>query len=818
MLGTDGTIIGDPNSLLQPVTGTNYTVLPTLRNWSPEQPVVRGPLSDVLENVTGCQENHITSIVQMCAVWRFGGVDLAYRGLAPEDRDAYSAFVNALARALREEGLRLTVVVEAPTATAGGGWDTGAYDWAALGASADAVKIPFPDDPAAYVAGGEAERLLAWAKSQVSRAKIRPLISSLSAELHGTAITHVPLHQALAPFGEAVALYDQTTVEPDGQIEFGLLGDLMSIVPLEAAGTYRLEYTTDDGGSYAVWLGTAASLAAKLRLAEQYHAGGVAVADMYDLGNATGIVDTVASYRSLAVTPRGQDMNVLWTVSTQDATLDQQTSVLNDSGFAWTATVATGTYSVKATIAGLDHGTVEVTVGELPPPPPDPATDGGAGGGSDCLKAAFVSETVPDGTHFEKGESFVKSWTLKNTGTCAWPEGTRLVKVESETGGPDSVAVGTCAVGEIVEISVDMVAPDSDGNFKSQWALEAGEASIAQVWALIQAGEAPAVVPVAAAPVSAGSFELGGHILNEGYPYAERMHFAGMTWAKLQVRYDPANNAAQSIALAHANGFKIQLSALGSPDLVTQPGFEQNVANWVASMATAGADAIEIWNEPNIDREWQAGFIDPAAYTRLLCACYSAIKAANPGTLVISAAPAPTGYFGGCGPNGCDDLPWLQGMFNAGAAGCMDHIGAHHNSGATSPAARDGHPADDGRHHHSWYFLPQTELYFSTFGGQRQLFYTEMGYVSPEGYGPIPAGFGDWGSGTTVAQQAAWLTEAVQLSINTGMVRCIVVWNIDFTCYGMCGGVGDPQAGYGIIRPGGACPACDSLHNVLGTR
>jgi hypothetical protein len=45
------------------------------------------------------------------------------------------------------------------------------------------------------------------------------------------------------------------------------------------------------------------------------------------------------------------------------------------------------------------------------------------------------------------------------------------------------------------------------------------------------------------------------------------------------------------------------------------------------------------------------------------------------------------------------------------------------------------------------------------------------------------------------------------------MVRCIIVWNIDFVRYGT-----DPQDGFAIIRPGGGCPACESLHAVLGTR
>ena len=98
-----------------------------------------------------------------------------------------------------------------------------------------------------------------------------------------------------------------------------------------------------------------------------------------------------------------------------------------------------------------------------------------------------------------------------------------------------------------------------------------------------------------------------------------------------------------------ANGFKLQLSALGGAGQVTDPAFAGQYAQWVAGMAAAGADAIEVWNEPNLAREWQSGYISPQAYTEFLCTAYTAIKAANPNTAVISAAPAPTGFFGGCG-------------------------------------------------------------------------------------------------------------------------------------------------------------------------
>jgi hypothetical protein len=750
-----------------------------------------------------------------------------YRGVTPENRDAYTTFIGALADALHAEELRLTIVVESPTPV-GNNWDTGGYDWAKLGAIADAVKVPFPANPDAYVELGEAQRLLDWATAQIPRYKLHMLVSSFSAEQSSEEINYIPLDQALAPFGEPVAAGGVSQVEFGDQVEFGFSGRLLSITPQETAGTYRLEYEADDGETHTVWLGTAANLAAKLHWAQCYHLGGIAVTDLLAPGNAAGVLDVVASYPEQEP-PEEQGVNVVWTVTSAEAMLDQQVSPLTDPGYTWSVQAANGTYNVNAEIGGFDHGSIPVTVDEPGPevaeaitdtestvatkdaPTPEPVVAEGESENA-CLDARYVADvTVPDNTQFDNGEAFVKTWRVRNAGTCAWPEDTALAFADgSQMGAPDSVAVGAVEPGAETEISVDMEAPADAGRYSGVWRMNTAEGFFGgNLTVVIQAGEVADLPPTApVAPISGGSFELGGHIRDGGYPHAERMHYAGMNWSKVQVHY--GQDASGIIAAAHANGFKIQLSALGSPDMVIQPGFEQDYANWVAGMAAAGADAIEVWNEPNIDREWQIGHISPQAYTNLLCASYNAIKAANPGSAVISAAPAPTGYFGGCSPNGCDDAPWLAGLRDAGAAGCMDYIGAHHNSGATSPSARSGHPA--GGTHHSWYFLPQTELYYNTFGGARKLFYTEMGYASQEGVPPFSDAFG-WARGTNNAQQAAWLAEAVQLSVNTGMVRCIIVWNIDFTRYGY-----DPQDGYAITRPDGSCPACETLHNVLGTR
>lgn len=839
LLGTMGGFAGNPDALLYPAEGVDCAVLPALRNWAPGGSVNRGLLADLLAD-SEMQDAHIANIVQLCEEQGFDGVEIGYRGVSPEERHAYSSFIGALADALHAEGLQLSVAVERPTPT-DGGWDTGGYDWAALGAAADAVKVPFPEDPAAYVEGGEAQRLLEWARAQVPRHKLRMLVSSLSAVQSGDEVAHVSLEQALAPFGEITALAEVDQVEPNTAVWFGLSGPLLSIRRLEGAGTYRLEYTEDDDATGAVWLGTAANLAAKLGWAKRYHLGGVAVADALDPGNMEGVLNVVTNYPNIPASPATEEMNIVWTVASGSATLEQQTSPLTDPSYTWTAPDEPGTYTVSASVVGFDHGSVTIRVAEPEPTASEPVTAteamaserqtaeaeeaevgasavGAAGAGGDaldeCLSATYVADvTIPDNTQLDNGEPFEKTWRVRNNGTCAWPQDAMLAFVSgTQMGAPDSVEVDPVEPGQQTEVTVPMEAPGDAGRYQGVWRMRTADGFFGgNLTVVIQAGEVAEAPSVAPAPPGRSSFELGGHISDWGFPYADKMHYAGMNWAKVQVRYP--GDASGIIGASHANGFKVQLSALGSADMVTQPGFEQDFANWVAGLAAAGADAIEVWNEPNIEREWQAGHISPQAYKNLLCTAYNAIKAANPDTIVISAAPSPTGWYGGaCTPTGCDDAPWMRGLRDAGAAQCMDYLGAHHNGGATSPSARSGHPADPNSTHHSWFFLPQTELYYNIFGGSRKLFYTEMGYASQEGLPMFSDQFA-WARGTTDAEQAAWLTEAVQLSINTGMVRCIIVWNIDFPRYGY-----DPQDGFAIIRPGGGCPACDALHNVLGTR
>jgi uncharacterized protein YraI len=322
-----------------------------------------------------------------------------------------------------------------------------------------------------------------------------------------------------------------------------------------------------------------------------------------------------------------------------------------------------------------------------------------------------------------------------------------------------------------------------------------------------------AAIPIPEAVVNVSpvrGFNLGGHIRGYGEQTLNALRRSGMSWVKKQFRYTAGQNpqdAAGIINEAHALGFRILVGVVGAPSEVLNGGYFDQYAGFVAGVAALGADAIEIWNEPNIDREWPTGSVDPVLYTDLLRRSYNAIKAANPNTMVISGAPAPTGFFGeaGCTPQGCNDNAYLAGMARAGAASVMDCVGAHYNEGILPPSATSGDPRGNSGYY-TRYFFGMLNTYYNAFGGRRPICWTELGYLSPEGIGALPDGFA-WAGNVTVAQQAAWLDQAVSLSASSGKVRLLIVWNVDFTDVGGS----DPMGGYAMIRPDGSCPACDAL-------
>ncbi|MDX1616884.1 MAG: LysM domain-containing protein, partial [Candidatus Promineifilaceae bacterium] len=311
-------------------------------------------------------------------------------------------------------------------------------------------------------------------------------------------------------------------------------------------------------------------------------------------------------------------------------------------------------------------------------------------------------------------------------------------------------------------------------------------------------------------PPSGGSsgFAVGGQ--TQSFAHPDLMRNIGMTWVKRQHKWAPGDDPgglAGVVREGHDRGFKVLLSITGRntyppPDGIDFGAYVEFLRG-VASLGGDAPDAIEVWNEMNIDFEWPAGQISPQSYVNnMLAPAYNAIKGANGNIMVISGALAPTGFDNG--NNAWADNRYLQGMAAAGAARYMDCVGVHHNAGATAPSATSGHP---GGSHYSWYFRPTFDLYYNAFGGSRPVCFTELGYLSGDGFERIPPNF-SWASGTSLAEQAQWLAQAVQIARDSNRARLVIIYNVDFTTYDPNG---DPQAGYAILRPDGGCPACDTL-------
>jgi len=150
---------------------------------------------------------------------------------------------------------------------------------------------------------------------------------------------------------------------------------------------------------------------------------------------------------------------------------------------------------------------------ETPTNTPIPPTETNA----PCDRAGFVSDvTVPDGTIFRAGESFTKTWRLKNLGTCTWtPDHELLFKDGDSMGGPASqqLTTGSVAPGQTVDISVNLVAPSTDGVYKGFWWIRADSGVVFGIGASgqspffleIEVGESP---PTEIPPLSNGKVDV----------------------------------------------------------------------------------------------------------------------------------------------------------------------------------------------------------------------------------------------------------------------------------------------------------------------
>lgn len=125
-----------------------------------------------------------------------------------------------------------------------------------------------------------------------------------------------------------------------------------------------------------------------------------------------------------------------------------------------------------------------------PTPTPEP---------KNCWSATFVADvSIPDGTRIEPGAKFVKTWRVRNSGTCDW-NNVSLTLLNGDTLGGQPFVIPTTASGATTEISMNMVAPKEPGNYRGTWGLQMQDTKFGQLTIVIVSGNPVVVRPTAAA-------------------------------------------------------------------------------------------------------------------------------------------------------------------------------------------------------------------------------------------------------------------------------------------------------------------------------
>jgi hypothetical protein len=96
--------------------------------------------------------------------------------------------------------------------------------------------------------------------------------------------------------------------------------------------------------------------------------------------------------------------------------------------------------------------------------------------GDSCNNSAFEADiTIPDGSVLETGRDFVKTWAIRNTGTCTWDDGYALVYIGGSNPNLDPYnfefkkASDFVAGGAGINMAITLTTPCQPGNYEGHW-------------------------------------------------------------------------------------------------------------------------------------------------------------------------------------------------------------------------------------------------------------------------------------------------------------------------------------------------------------
>jgi polysaccharide biosynthesis protein PslG len=259
---------------------------------------------------------------------------------------------------------------------------------------------------------------------------------------------------------------------------------------------------------------------------------------------------------------------------------------------------------------------------------------------------------------------------------------------------------------------------------------------------------------------------------------------AGFGWLKLTVPWrsiEPSckgcyawDDLDRVVATATASGLKIMARVDHAPEwarvIPAENGPPDNISDYtdivtrlVARYGTGSpigrVQAVEIWNEPNLDREWGGQVItrDSASqYMALLKDAYMGAKEADPNITVVSAPLSPTGTNNGQAQP--DDV-YLDWLFQDGLSGYYDVLGVHGagygNPPEAAPVPNETYP------HPSFFFrrVEQLRAIQEAYGdGAKQVWLLEFGWTTDQ-INPAYSWYA-----VTPEQQADYIVRAYQFA------------------------------------------------------
>ncbi|NWG35539.1 MAG: hypothetical protein HXY42_13985 [Chloroflexi bacterium] len=123
-----------------------------------------------------------------------------------------------------------------------------------------------------------------------------------------------------------------------------------------------------------------------------------------------------------------------------------------------------------------------------------------------CYQLRFISDvTVPDNTQMAPGQSFTKTWKVKNVGTCAWDAGFKFAFVGGDQmNGATYTLPSSVAANAEVDISIAMIAPiNKTGSVRGNWRMQTAGGTYFgdEVYVLIIVGGAT-LTPTKATPTN----------------------------------------------------------------------------------------------------------------------------------------------------------------------------------------------------------------------------------------------------------------------------------------------------------------------------